>query len=858
MLSTLQEGHARLLRWLLITGWLALIASLLLPAAPLSGNRLFWGTVVPSGLLVIGAVSHELWRRLCPLAFVSQLAQALGVQRSRPGKGKRPELVLVAPDSWLGRHHVELQWSLLIAGLCLRLLGANSDPLWLALLLTLTLLGALVVGWAFGGKTWCQYICPMGPVQTVLTGVRGPLGSTAHVATPSRVTQSMCRTITPEGKERSACVACQTPCLDIDSERAFWQTLASKRGLRWAWYSYPGLVLAFFLLMEWSGHGASQLVHPLGYMRSGLWAVDRGLVERAWSPLPHLGPLPRVVVIPLALTVAAGLSVALWRGVERLLRRHGARQGLPVAEERAALRTRLLATFVAINSFFWFVDPLQGLFGPPGGQLVRSLVLLLTSIGLYRGWGRDQATYRRESTSDSLRRQLRELPGLEPALDGRSLEALSPEEVFTLVKALPAVGRFQARQVYGEVMAEMVRTGQMDQAESLLELRELRQSLRLDDDDHHAVVNLLAKEHPDLLGKTNLERQRDDLLLDVAHANLQDLLLRHGLTVLDREGLSPRQGEELDRLRRASGLTPEAWEAVVERFGPQGEVERQRLAALEAVWREEAGLLAWLDTQVARDSPLRPLQRVLLRRVDDLGRQLAPRLAAAGLAPLPASVAAEGDPRRVFDLLWRDPDPDTAAWVLMLERRRHPDQVGGRLRDPRPGLAQSPFLLAQLRAEPLEDQPELDALTDWPMFADLLPGQLVWLAQQGHLQDLAAGELVLEQGARSDHLGLVLAGEVRVRAAGRARVTRGPGEANGEIGVLTHQPRTASVLAGPEGCRLFVLPAAAFEELLRRSDSFSRTLLAQLAERLADATQAAVGSRLSVSPPAPPAPCTEG
>jgi hypothetical protein len=128
----LQERHARLLRWLLITGWLALIASLLLPASPVPGNRIFWGTVVPSGLLVIAAISHELWRRLCPLAFASQLAHALGLQRSRPGKGNRPELVLIKPDSWLGRHHVQLQWSLLIAGLCLRLLGGNSDPIWLA------------------------------------------------------------------------------------------------------------------------------------------------------------------------------------------------------------------------------------------------------------------------------------------------------------------------------------------------------------------------------------------------------------------------------------------------------------------------------------------------------------------------------------------------------------------------------------------------------------------------------------------------------------------------------------------------------------------------------------------------------
>ena len=207
----LRERHARWLRWLLITGWLALPASLVIPDSPVQGNRLFWGSVVPLSLLLIGCVSHEFWRRVCPLAFVSQLAQALGWQRSRPGKGGRPELVKVRADSWLGRHHLQLQWSLLIAGLCLRLLGGNSDPLWLALWLLLTLAAALTVGWVFGGKAWCHYLCPMGPVQTVLTGMRGPLGSTAHVAAPSRITQSMCRTITADGQERSACVCPARP-----------------------------------------------------------------------------------------------------------------------------------------------------------------------------------------------------------------------------------------------------------------------------------------------------------------------------------------------------------------------------------------------------------------------------------------------------------------------------------------------------------------------------------------------------------------------------------------------------------------------------------------------------------------------
>lgn len=96
---------------------------------------------------------------------------------------------------------------------------------------------------------------------------------------------------------------------------------------------------------------------------------------------------------------------------------------------------------------------------------------------------------------------------------------------------------------------------------------------------------------------------------------------------------------------------------------------------------------------------------------------------------------------------------------------------------------------------------------------------------------------MLERGAASDHLALLLAGEARVRLGEEDHVVLGPGAAIGEIGVLTHQPRTATVRAGAEGCQLFVLPAQALEELLRRSDSFSRSLLAQVAQRLADTTR---------------------
>ena len=161
------EQQARVVRWVLLTGWCLLILSLLIPALALPtslapgcepngveclmhrqpGNRLFWGVVVPTGLLILVVGSHEFWRRICPLAFVSQTARSLGIQRKVANKKGRLEPVKVKSDSWLARHHVQLQWTLLIAGLCLRLLVVNSSPIGLAWLLMFTLAAAALVGW---------------------------------------------------------------------------------------------------------------------------------------------------------------------------------------------------------------------------------------------------------------------------------------------------------------------------------------------------------------------------------------------------------------------------------------------------------------------------------------------------------------------------------------------------------------------------------------------------------------------------------------------------------------------------------------------------------------------------------------
>ena len=113
-------------------------------------------------------------------------------------------MVKIEVGSWLGHHHVQLQWGLFIAGFCLRLLLVNSSPQGLGVFLALTVTAALGMGWAYGGKVWCQYFCPMAPVQAVVIGPRSLLGSPARLETSSCITQSMCRTIGDQGTQAPA------------------------------------------------------------------------------------------------------------------------------------------------------------------------------------------------------------------------------------------------------------------------------------------------------------------------------------------------------------------------------------------------------------------------------------------------------------------------------------------------------------------------------------------------------------------------------------------------------------------------------------------------------------------------------
>ena len=115
--------------------------------------RLFWTVLLPLLPISIVLMGFANWRNICPLAFFGEIGRTLnrGKQRHVP--------------KWLERGFFVVTFSLLLAMLVLRLVATNGDGAWLSGLLVGLAVAALLSNWAFTGKTWCNFICPVGLVE---------------------------------------------------------------------------------------------------------------------------------------------------------------------------------------------------------------------------------------------------------------------------------------------------------------------------------------------------------------------------------------------------------------------------------------------------------------------------------------------------------------------------------------------------------------------------------------------------------------------------------------------------------------------------------------------------------------------
>ncbi|MCX5952065.1 MAG: cyclic nucleotide-binding domain-containing protein [Cyanobacteria bacterium] len=922
--SRVSETRMHWVRWLLTTGWLLIIASLFFdpftarftspdhPWSPLRladkcvavqgrclvespyplGTTIFWGAVVPAGIFILLVFGHELWRRICPLSFLSQIPRALGRQRQtakrNPKTGEiRHQLARVPPDSWLAKYYPFLQFGWLYAGLCGRILFFNADRLVLAAWLLFTIAAAVTVGWLYGGKAWCQYFCPMAPVQSVYSTPTSLLGSSAPMS-PTTITQSMCRTVDANGEEQSACVACQQPCIDIDAERMYWARL-EQPSFAFERYAYVGLVVGYFLYYYlYAGNW--------DYYFSGAWARQPDQLATLLSPGLYLFGrainIPRLVVVPLLLGLFSWLGWLAGRTVEAWMRRRVRRAG--AEPDRLLIRHRvfLAATFLVFNFFFLFAGrPLLQL-APAWVQYLFDMALVATSsLWLVRNWHRSPALYGRENLAERFRRQLQKL-GLDVGrfLEGRSLDDLNTDEVYVLARILPGFGSEQRHEAYKGVVRDALAEGYVNVSSSLEVLRRMRQELGISDDEHRQLLDELGVEDPTLLDPDQRRSLEDQVRLSGYRRSLERLLRLQSRIGADGGGDRGGGGQAgdaalLDSIGSQYSISAQEEARILEAASPaeaahhRAEMLLQRLEDLglaarslrEPMLRHQPAPVALLEDRLRlrQELCLSAILDCLVQLESAAERQeLLDRLSIAAPPSLPELLdqerwrtklpaalidrlgaghragtqpAADLPVATTLDQLERlaqDPDPiaATAAMVLAtsLDWQRGRSLAAALAAAERPAWVRTTAaqLLTLKPPLPLAALPEFEkrvVLATSDFFHRTWTDTLDLLADHAEIRSYAAGEAITAAGDSCRELLLLIEGEARVEERSgdqvRFRALRA-GQVLDELEVLTHSNSENTIVAETAGTRVLAVPVDCFDAALERDPDFARRVLA--------------------------------
>ena len=131
---------------------------------------------------------------------------------------------------------------------------------------------------------------------------------------------------------------------------------------------------------------------------------------------------------------------------------------------------------------------------------------------------------------------------------------------------------------------------------------------------------------------------------------------------------------------------------------------------------------------------------------------------------------------------------------------------------------------------------QIDLLKAVPIFSSCSHNELRAVAQLGSRVDVEEGAVLTKRGEFGREFFLVLEGEAVCRVGQREVRRFGPGEFFGEMALLYGGVRTADVVATSE-MRLLNLDAREFRTMLGTAPEIGIKMLANLAERLSDASE---------------------
>lgn len=130
-----------------------------------------------------------------------------------------------------------------------------------------------------------------------------------------------------------------------------------------------------------------------------------------------------------------------------------------------------------------------------------------------------------------------------------------------------------------------------------------------------------------------------------------------------------------------------------------------------------------------------------------------------------------------------------------------------------------------------QSDPKLDRLEQTPLFQGCDPREIRTIGRLGDLISRDAGTVLIEQDRWGGEAFVIVDGSVTVSRDGRVLATLGPGDVVGEVAVLDHGPRTATVTADTP-IDVLVFDPRSFKSLLREAPTVTRRMLREMSRRL--------------------------
>jgi hypothetical protein len=870
------------------------------------GNRILWTIAIASLPFFWMTGGFYIWRRICPLAVAGQVGRLLG----RPGTRKMGD--------WMAKNYLFVQLGLMLVALSLRLTVTNGSAIGLAIFLGVVVIAAIAVSFVYGGKTWCNFICPVGMVEKIHTE---PARSSSGVA--PEVT-SQC----------SPCVACKKHCPDIDVEQGYWKEATIEEGgsRRIVYFAWPGIVAAFYIYYYLASGSWS-------YYFSGVWAYERE--PQFLTPGFYFAPeIPRFVAAPLTLIAFGAVSFLVFALIEKLLLRM---RPVPVEasdeqKQQHVMRVRhgmlALAGLIAFNAFYCFA-------GQPSLQKLPAwvvtgwgLIVVFSSTAIFmRRVGRREDQYVQEKFAQKILKKW-EWGDAPPSDDLKDIYLLHTERTKQREARLRA---------YKETVREMVADGLVTRAELAI-LDSLRAQLGISDKDHQKIISELSAEERQLfdpayrgsveqrLARQQYRKDLERIVVEAARqgamptaATLEALRDERGVGEAEEEAelasimapggpiaaLYEAELAEITRLADAAEATamPEtassgptdsasiallrhlaqlrAHENAVQALGVlavmtkkpeveqlrqhalgRGRVEPTRLAMLDGVDAtlrtpfvdlmhrlerpERTQLRAEPLLQLVRDpsSHLRAAVAMLLSRFEDDASRAGLLGMLDDVDPIvrEASVRALGAKSRLTRELLAKVLNDPSAVVRHAAVRA----VSGKTSNEMPAidvaaLAQTTKGIGQAGVyATLDANAAMSALTtiekmmlirQVPIFAQLDAADLEELSTIVEERIINPNQHVFSEGDAGDAVYLIVRGRVRIYVGGGDRPETtlvnelGPGSCIGEMAVLDHEPRSASVQA-LERTRTLRVPGEGFKRVMSERPEMSEAIVAELVRRM--------------------------